>query len=94
MRNNVKKTLSSANSMLNDLSLFIHLFNSNGHIHNVISTFSNARKLDIKCEVIVSTLSNVFQINAERDNVDSAWLNFVNSKVDVIINLKTMLNQL
>ena len=76
------------------LRLFIYLFISNGHICNFISTFSNARKLDIKCEDIVSTLSNVFQINAERDNVDSALLNFVNSNVDVIINLKTMLNQL
>ena len=43
----------------------------NGHFQNVVSTFANVVKLDVKNDNAVSTFSNIVHINVEIHNVDS-----------------------
>ena len=58
------------------------IFFSNGHIRNVVSTFSNVVKINIENNNVVSTLSNVVQFNVEIHNLVSTLLNVVNFNVD------------
>ena len=53
------------------------------HFHNVVSTFTNAVKVDFENDNIVSTLSNVVHSNVETHNVDSTFFDVVNSKVEI-----------
>ena len=63
-------------------SLIFQLF-AFGHIHNVFLTFANIVKFDVENDNVVSTLSNVVDINLEIYNVDLTLFNFVNFNVDV-----------
>ena len=62
--------------------LFFVVFFWNGYIRNVVSTLPNV-KIDVENKNVVSTLSNVFQFNAEIHNVVSTLLNVVGFNVDV-----------
>ena len=55
----------------------------NGHFHNVILTFANVVKLDVKNDNVVLTLSNVFHIYIEMCNIESTLFDFVDSIVVV-----------
>ena len=69
----MKKVLSPGYSLkLKNIILFLNLdliSFLNGHIRNVVSTLSNAVKIDVENDNVVSTLSKVAQINVEIHNV-------------------------
>ena len=64
------------------LKSFFFLFR-NGYFHNVILTFTNVVKHDLKNDNVVSTLSIVVHINVEIHNVDWTFFGNVNSHVEI-----------
>ena len=82
----MKKILSPAHSLkLKDIMLCFNggFFFSNGHIRNVVSTFSKVVKIDVEYDNVVSTLSNVVQFNVEKRNFVSTLFSIVNFNFDV-----------
>ena len=88
MEKKMKKILSLAYSLkLKNIILFLNrglifIFFPNGYIHNVVSMLPNV-KFYVENGSVVSTLSNVVQINIEMDNLDSTLSNVVSFNVDV-----------
>ena len=84
----MKKIFCPAYSLkLKNIILFLNrglifIFFPNGYIHNVVSMLLNV-KFYVENDSVVSTLSNVVQINIEMDNLDSTLSNVVSFNVDV-----------
>ena len=82
MENKMKKIFCPAYSLkLKNIILFLNrglifIFFPNGYIHNVVSMLPNV-KFYVENGSVVSTLSNVVQINIEMDNLDSTLFNVV-----------------
>ena len=63
----------------------------NGHFQNVDSMFINVVKLDVGCDNVVSTFSNV-HIKVEIHNIDSMLIDVANSNVEIHNVVSTMLH--